>query len=81
MLKIVVYIYPDFCYRVRAFVISKYKYRAMGVLALCNMSHGPIVPFLWFFKVLNNVSELLLPDWKMLSPPSPDIPERSERIP
>ena len=81
VLKIVVYIYSGFCYWVRAFVISKYNYRAMGVLTLCNMSHGPIVPFLWFFKVLNNVSDLLLPDWKMLSPPSPDIPENSERMP
>lgn len=57
VLKIVVYIYSGFCYWVRAFVISKYNYRAMGVLTLCNMSHGPIVPFLWFFKVLNNVSD------------------------
>lgn len=50
VLKIVVYIYSDFCYRVRAFVISKYNYRAMGVLTLCNIVMGQSCPFFGFLK-------------------------------
>ena len=50
VLKIVVYIYSGFCYWVRAFLISKYNYRAMGVLTLCNRVMGQLCPFFGFLK-------------------------------